>query len=117
MTSASNRVGTRAVKVASASEIPFDEPTAFTVEEEEILIVNRADGIYAIDNICTHAEAYLDMGDYHAESCEIECPLHDGRFCLRTGAATAAPCVIPVKSYTVYLAGDDVMVELPGRLL
>lgn len=112
----SNRVESQAVRVASLGEIPMDEPTPFTVEGEEILVVRRADGIYAINNICTHAEAYLDMGDYHADTCEIECPLHVGRFDLRTGAATAAPCFIPVKSYEIYIVGDDVMVKLPVQV-
>ncbi|KUH69808.1 hypothetical protein AU184_08765 [Mycolicibacterium novocastrense] len=117
MATSSNRVETRTVRLASVSEVELDEPTSFTVEGEEILVVRRADGIFAINNICTHAEAYLDLGEYHPESCEIECPLHVGRFCLRTGAATADPCVIPVKSYVVYVDDDAVMVELPGRLL
>ncbi|KUH68075.1 hypothetical protein AU184_26690 [Mycolicibacterium novocastrense] len=102
--------------MASLDEIAIGELTPFTVDDEEIVVLRRDDGIYAINNICTHAEAYLDMGEYHAETLEVECPLHVGRFSLRDGTATVAPCVIPVRSYAISIVGNDVMVELPGRL-
>ena len=38
------------------------------------------------------SEGWLDRN-------EIECPLHAGRFDIKTGAATAPPCVDPIKTY------------------
>jgi 3-phenylpropionate/trans-cinnamate dioxygenase ferredoxin component len=55
---------------------------------------------YAFESMCTHASYELD--DAPVEGNEIICPLHGARFCLKTGAATAAPAyedllVFPVR--------------------
>jgi nitrite reductase/ring-hydroxylating ferredoxin subunit len=84
------------------------------VEEHEILVVVLNGQIFAISNICTHDEVWLDDGDLHAETWEIECPMHEGRFDLRSGAATHLPCERAVVTYPVSVDGDDVFVELPA---
>ena len=50
----------------------------------EVLLVRVGDDVYAIQPTCTHQETWLDMGTVFPASLEIECPLHDGRFDLRT---------------------------------
>ena len=55
--------------------------------------------IFATDNICTHA--YAKLSDGWIERGEIECPLHAGRFDIRTGKATAPPCADDLKTYPV----------------
>ena len=39
--------------------------------------------------------------------------MHEGRFDLRTGAATHEPAETPVPSYVVAFEGDEVFVEIP----
>jgi naphthalene 1,2-dioxygenase system ferredoxin subunit len=43
---------------------------------------------------------------------EIECPLHAGRFEIKTGKATAPPCIDNVKTYPVRVEGDEIQVNL-----
>ena len=62
------------------------------------------------DDICTHA--YARLSDGWLDRNEIECPLHAGRFDVKTGAATAPPCVDPVKTYPVRVDGDEIQVKL-----
>ena len=41
---------------------------------------------------------------------EVECPLHEGRFDLRTGQDTNPPADEPVAAFAVRVEGDDVLV-------
>ncbi|QSR24164.1 hypothetical protein CFH99_00815 [Nocardioides aromaticivorans] len=98
------------VRVATLDQLKPGVPTAFDVDGDEVMVVRDGDSVYAISNLCSHAEAYLDMGVFHAESLEIECPLHVGRFDVRTGAPTALPCVLPVRAYDVVVDGTEILV-------
>lgn len=62
---------------------------------------------YATSVICTHGQASL--ADGYLEGFEIECPLHQGMFDIRTGEPTAAPCTVPVKTYPVRLNDDGIL--------
>src|SRR5688572_15259557 len=67
---------------------------------------------FATDNICTHGMARLCDGflDGH----EIECPHHQGRFDVRTGAATCAPAKVALATYPARLEGDRIQLQLEG---
>lgn len=79
----------------------------FTVAGEEILVANITGNYFGIDNMCSHAMGWLDEGYLHAETLEVECALHSGRFDLRTGRATRLPCEEPIAAYRVIKRGDD----------
>src|ERR1700751_5545189 len=67
---------------------------------------------YATGNICTHAEALLSDG--MLDGCEIECPLHMGRFDIRTGEALTSPVEIDIPTYRVRVAGETLEICLPA---
>jgi naphthalene 1,2-dioxygenase system ferredoxin subunit len=46
------------------------------------------------------------------EGHEIECPHHQGRFDLRTGDATLAPCTEAIKVWPVKVEGGRVFLDL-----
>jgi len=56
---------------------------------------------YATADLCTHGQASLAEGYLDGEL--IECPLHQGTFNVRTGAAVGAPCAVAVKTFPVKL--------------
>jgi nitrite reductase/ring-hydroxylating ferredoxin subunit len=101
------------VKVAGRAELLAGERKVIEHGEHEVLVLALEDCIYAIGNICSHDEVWLDDGTVHPDSCEIECPMHEGRFDLRTGAATHEPAEVPVPSYVVRIDGEEVFVEIP----
>jgi nitrite reductase/ring-hydroxylating ferredoxin subunit len=104
----------RAVTVCRLDALPEEGLLAVAAEGREIVLA-RVDGrVFAMDNLCSHASGWLDMGRLHAESLEVECPLHDGRFSLRDGRPTRPPCVEPQATYEVLVDGDDVLVVLPA---
>jgi nitrite reductase/ring-hydroxylating ferredoxin subunit len=87
--------------------------TVVTVGETEVVVARVGDEVFALDNLCSHAEGWLDMGTLHPETGEIECPMHGGRFDLRTGEATMLPCTQPVASYPVTVVDGVVHVGRP----
>ena len=96
--------------VASASDIKPDEPKKYKVAGEEIALYNVDGDIYCTDNICTHA--YASMADGFQEGAEIECPLHEGRFNIKTGEALCAPLTEDLKTFEVKIEDGDVFVKI-----
>jgi len=98
------------VAVATRSAIGIGEIAAVTVGAKEIAIYNVDGEFYATDNVCTHALALLSEG--FLEGDVIECPLHGGRFEVKTGKGLGAPITCDIKTYAVRLNGDAVEVEV-----
>ena len=89
--------------MASASDVPEDGTLLVDFHGEPVCLYNVAGKIYATHDTCTHGQASLADGFVEGE--EIECPLHQGRFRIATGKATAAPCIEDIRTYPVKI--DD----------
>ena len=73
--------------------------------------VVRSDGeMYAIHDVCSHAEVALSEGEIEGQT--LECWLHGSRFDLVTGRPTGLPATKPVPVYPVKIDGDDVLVDV-----
>jgi nitrite reductase/ring-hydroxylating ferredoxin subunit len=102
-------------RIASLSELPDGEISPKTAPDGlEVALVRFGDQVYAVSPLCTHQDAWLDAGWAHPESVEIECPLHGGKFDLRTGTPTQDPPTAPIRTYEVRVEGDDVLLG-PGK--
>lgn len=98
------------VTVASASGLAPGDIAGAKVGGAEIVVYNVDGAFYATSNICTHADAFLSDGWLDGD--EIECPLHAGRFDVRTGKALCAPVEVDVKTYPVRVIDDEVQVRI-----
>jgi naphthalene 1,2-dioxygenase ferredoxin component len=98
------------VKAAYRSALGADEVIGVIVNGREIALYDMDGQLYATDDICTHA--YAKLSDGWMERGEIECPLHAGRFDIKSGKATAPPCVDDLKTYPVRVVGDEIQVKL-----
>ena len=70
------------------------------VDGIDAAVFNVEGEIFAIEDVCTHDGAQLTGGPL--DGCEIICPRHGARFCLRTGEALTPPAyeataVLPVR--------------------
>lgn len=97
--------------VAKVSDLDEDEAKQVMVGRKEIAIYNLGGKYYATDDICTHA--YASLSDGYIEEGQVECPLHAGTFDIKTGKATAAPCVVDLNTYEVKIDGEDILVGVP----
>ena len=71
-----------------------------------VAVYNVDGAIYATQDDCTHGRASLSDGYLIGD--EIECPLHQGMFNVRTGEATAAPCVAALRMFRTDVQGGIV---------
>jgi naphthalene 1,2-dioxygenase system ferredoxin subunit len=97
------------IKVATVKEIKADDPIKVKIGDEDIALFNVDGEIFATHNICTHAFASLADGFQEGE--EIECPLHDGRFNIKTGKALCPPVDEDLKTYETKVEDGDVYVK------
>ncbi|CAG2147420.1 non-heme iron oxygenase ferredoxin subunit [Cupriavidus numazuensis] len=98
------------IEAATLSGVPQDDVIAVAVQGKEIALYGVDGDVYATDNICTHGHARLCEG--FLEGHEIECPLHQGRFDIRNGAAMCAPLTEGIRTYPVRIEGGKVFLDL-----
>jgi len=98
------------VVAMSTDELPTDDVTGVIVEGRDIAIYTVGDAVYATDNLCTHGQARLCDG--FLEGHEIECPLHQGKFDVRTGQPMCEPVTEALRSYPVKVEGSRVYLEI-----
>ncbi|HZU62242.1 MAG TPA: Rieske 2Fe-2S domain-containing protein [Novosphingobium sp.] len=73
------------------------------------LVVCLVEGAYYVtDDLCSHGDASLAEG--WLEGFDLVCPYHSGAFDVRTGAASRAPCALPVRSYAVRREGEELVI-------
>lgn len=100
------------VKVAKLSDLEDGAARRVEVGGSGIALVRIGDRVYALSDVCSHADASLSEGDVYADDLEIECPLHGSTFDLDTGDVTALPATEPVDTYSAVIDGDDVVLDL-----
>ena len=93
-----NRVGwatgpRRWVRALEESELPDDSPVAVEAEGRQVLLYRHHGGLYAIDNICSHAGGLLSRGP--VADLIVTCPLHGSRFSLADGCVLRGPASQP----------------------
>ncbi len=98
------------VDVASVEDLPEEDVVGIDAGGKSIALYQIEGEVYATDNLCTHGNARLCDG--FLEGHEIECPLHQGKFDIRSGKAMCAPLTEDVKTYPVKIEGSRVFVAV-----
>jgi nitrite reductase/ring-hydroxylating ferredoxin subunit len=96
-------------RVADEADLMENMPLPVRVGDLAIAVVRLEDGIFAINDICTHEYALLSDG--YCEDGKLECPLHQACFDIRTGAALNEPAEVPVATYKVKVEAGGVFIE------
>lgn len=97
------------VRVADAADLPAGEMMAVAVAGKNLALYHLDNGEFHVtDNICTHQFALLTDG--WLEDCYIECPLHAGRFDVRTGKGQGDPIDEDVKVFPAKVEEGAVLV-------
>ena len=102
--------------VAAADLVPDGDVIAVAPEHtagREIALVRLGDEVFAIDAICTHGSANL-CGGFVEDNGSIECPLHQGRFDVKSGRALCAPLTQDLAVHAVRVDSGRVFVRLAG---
>ncbi|WP_454875337.1 non-heme iron oxygenase ferredoxin subunit [Paraburkholderia xenovorans] len=99
-----------AVFIGNLTDIADHDVSRFNVNGLEVAIYRVGDEVFATSNICTHGKAL--MSDGYFENFEIECPLHQGRFDVRSGAALCKPLTEGLATYRVENVDGRVYLDL-----
>jgi 3-phenylpropionate/trans-cinnamate dioxygenase ferredoxin subunit len=100
--------------VMSLADIPQGSMRAATVAGREIVICHTRDGVFALDNICTHAHARMCEGRLRAT--RIVCPLHGASFDIRDGKVLGPPATAPLPTFPLRIVEGTIEVAVgPAR--
>ncbi|MET7902185.1 bifunctional 3-phenylpropionate/cinnamic acid dioxygenase ferredoxin subunit [Streptomyces sp. NPDC005336] len=98
------------VRACSLDELEDGIPKRVELEGVPIALVRTEGEVFAVNDICSHANVSLSEGE--VEDCQIECWLHGSSFDLRTGKPSGLPATRPIAVYPVKIEGDDVLVSV-----
>ena len=103
------------MRACSLADLPEIGAIRVTVGDWTLAVVNTAEGVFAIEDRCSHADVALSEGE--VEGCTIECWLHGSQFDLRTGEPLSLPANKPVQVFPVAIQGDgptaDIVIDIP----
>jgi len=99
------------------AELPAGTLRRVSRGDLDVLLAHTPDGIVAVDDRCPHMAAPLSLGTL--EGCVVSCPLHGGRFDLRTGDPSQMPTtggLLPDGTYSPAWTqpGRELKQDLPG---
>ena len=94
------------VALCAAEDVTADTPVRVVHDDMVYAVFRCEDRFFVTQDHCTHGPGSLSEG--FVFGCEVECPFHQGRFDLRTGRPTGAPCTEGLQTWTVH--------EIDGRL-
>jgi 3-phenylpropionate/trans-cinnamate dioxygenase ferredoxin component len=100
------------VEACDADEIEEEDVMRFDHGDQTYAIYRIDDEYYATDGLCTHEQVHLADGLVMDNI--IECPKHNGRFDIRTGAAKGAPVCVNLKTYPVRVEDGKVLINIAG---
>ena len=99
-----------------AAELQDRKPVVANTKEGVAIFVTKLDGaLFAIGNTCTHAGGPLNEGEWvGADRCEIQCPWHASRFCVKDGSVHGGPATFREPAWEAR-AGEGGKVEVRPR--
>jgi nitrite reductase/ring-hydroxylating ferredoxin subunit len=92
--------------VAAVSDVAEGKMHVCQFGGKEVVLCRTKDGVFALDNICTHALARMNEGRLRGQ--RLICPLHGASFDVRDGRVLGAPATQPLVTYRVRVADDAI---------
>ncbi len=96
--------------LASSTELEEGKGRPYELEGHRIALVRHEGHVYALDDLCPHADASIAFGP--VENGCIACPWHYAEFNLSTGAVLSGPAVRGIRTYQVEEADGQVSICL-----
>jgi len=102
------------VRVGAVADLATDSGTLVDVAGTAVAVFRFDEGVHAIADRCSHAEASLSEGE--VLDGEVECPRHGAIFDIASGAALTLPATKPVATYRAAVRDGEVFVSTnPGE--
>jgi 3-phenylpropionate/trans-cinnamate dioxygenase ferredoxin subunit len=98
------------ILVGTADNIEVEDIIRFDHNDKTFCVYKLEDGFYATDGICTHEAVHLEDGLVMDN--EIECPMHQGVFDIKTGEAVSPPACDDLKTYPVKVEDNNIYIQI-----
>jgi 3-phenylpropionate/trans-cinnamate dioxygenase ferredoxin subunit len=82
----------------------------FEIDGVAVAVVRIDDDVYAIGDVCSHANVSLSGGEVWCDERELECPKHGSTFDLTTGEPVTLPATQPVPVFDARVVDGDIVV-------
>ena len=96
--------------VINTDGIEDEDVIRFDHEDKTFCFYKLEDGFYATDGICTHEAVHLEDGLVMDD--EIECPMHQGAFNIKSGKAISPPACDDLKTYPVKVEENKIYIQI-----
>ena len=98
--------------VCSLDELAPGTARRVEIDGVAVAVVRIADDVYAIGDVCSHADVSLSGGEVWCDEREIECPKHGSTFDLITGQPVTLPATQPVPVYDASVVDGNIVVNI-----
>ena len=96
--------------VCKVEDIEMEDLIRSDHDDKTFCVYRLEDGFYATDGICTHEAVHLEEG--LVMDSEIECPMHQGIFDIKSGKAVSPPACDDLKTYPVKVENEEVYINI-----
>lgn len=96
--------------VMQLSDVPLGAMRACMLDGRELVVCHTREGVFVLDNICTHAHARLCEGRLRAT--RLVCPLHGASFDVRDGRPLGPPAEVALPTYPVRILDGSIEIAL-----
>ena len=96
------------IQVADITDIDLNQSVSVEVDGKAILICNTENGVFAVEDRCTHADIPLCGGQIIGNF--ISCPVHGAVFDLSDGSVQAPPAFEDLETFEVKI--EDTLISV-----
>jgi len=96
--------------VGETDKMDIEDILRFDHKDKTYCVYKLEDGFYATDGVCTHEAVHLEDGI--VMDGEIECPMHQGIFNIKSGEAISPPACKDLKTYSIKVENDKVYIKI-----
>lgn len=105
-------MSTATTTVCALDDIEPGTARKFDIGGVAVAVVRIDDDVYAIGDVCSHANVSLSEGEVWCEEKELECPKHSSTFSLVTGEPQTLPATQPVPVFDASVVDGHIVVSV-----
>ena len=94
----------------NADEVEEEDVMPAEIQDTKLAIYQIKNNFFATSRMCTHGDADLTEGIVIDQY--IECPLHQGRFCIKSGKALSPPVSNPINTHPTKIDKGKIYVKI-----
>jgi 3-phenylpropionate/trans-cinnamate dioxygenase ferredoxin component len=98
--------------VCTLDELASGTVRRFVIGDVAVAVVRIDDDVYAIGDVCSHANVSLSEGEVWCDEKELECPKHGSTFSLLDGEPATLPATQPVPVFDAAVVDGRIVVTV-----